>query len=148
MTARLAEIEISGGSAFQHHLPDLCAKVQRGKVIRLVHLHTGVHRGWFTRERPPGCEPVRVTIYELGRSVGKIFDDVRGGAVYQIWNAKERLPVGYIAWSCPEWLAALADMPFTYTYRSRNGEVIKRDFYPLAVQAEPLRGRRGVLADA
>lgn len=91
-------------------------------------------------------------MYELGRSIGRIFDDIRDGAVYQVWNARSCRVVGYVYWSCPEWLAELSEMPFTYVYRSRNGEVIKRDFYPLSVRAEPYdplgRRRRGVLASA
>jgi hypothetical protein len=142
MTARLAEIEVTGGTAFQHNLPDLCRSVQSGKVVRLVHLQTGRHRGWFTRERPGGCDPERVTIYELGRAVGRIFDDVRDGQVFMVWNGRENRPVGYIAWCCPEWLELLAGTPMTYTYRSKNGREIRRDFYPLAVEAVPLPPRK------
>lgn len=149
--AKLAEIELAGGTSFQHNLPDLCRKVQRGKVVRVIHLQTGRHRAFFSRERPPGCEPVRITIYELGRAVGKIFDDIRDGTVYQIWNGRDHQVVGYLAWTCPPWLELLADAPMSYTYRARSGQVISRDIYPLHVQAEPLppRRRRGkVLADA
>jgi hypothetical protein len=150
MAAKLAEIEMSGGSAFQHNLPALCRSVQGGKVVRLIHVQTGRHRGWFTRERPGGCEPVRVTIYQLGRSVGRIFDDIRDGAVYQVWNGRECRVVGYIAWCCPEWLELLADAPMTYSYRSKSGRLISRDFYPLDTEAQPLPPRKHtrVMADA
>jgi hypothetical protein len=137
MKARLPEIEISGGGAFQHHLPDLARKVEYGKIVRLVDLRTGRHRGWFTRESPEGCEPVRVTVYQLGRTMGTILDEVRSGQVFQVWNARSCRVVGYIAWCPPEWLALLADMPFAYVFRTRSGGVIRREMRPLAVEAEP-----------
>src|SRR5438046_3183125 len=138
MTATLPEIEITGGSAFQHHLPELCRKVRRGKTVRLVHLQTGRHRAWFTRSRPPGSDPERITIYEPGRCVGRIFDEVRDGQVFQVWNGRDHRPVGYLYWAAPEWLELLADAPMTYVYKARSGRVIRRDFYPLSVVAEPV----------
>jgi hypothetical protein len=134
---RLPEIEISGGSAFQHHLSALGRAVQYGKLVRLVDLRTGRHRAWFTRESPPGCEPARVTVCQLGRTLGTIFDEVRDGQVFQVWNARSRRVVGYVYWCAPEFLAGLPDMPFTYVYRTKSGGVIRRDIYPLAVEAEP-----------
>jgi hypothetical protein len=148
MTAKLPEIEMTGGSAFQHELPRLCRSVQGGKIVRIVSLQTGRHRAWFLRSRPPGCDPVRVTIYQLGRSIGGILEDVRDGAVYQVWNGNEHRPVGYLSWTCPEWLCELAGAPMTYTYKAKSGREIRRDFYPLAVQAEPVPPRTEVLADA
>ncbi len=143
-----AGIELAGGSAFQHELPRLCGLVAAGKIVRVVHLQTGMHRSWFVRERPGGCEPVRVTIYELGRSIGRIFDDIRGGAVYEIWNGNEHRVAGYLSWAADEWLAELlANCALTYTYRAKSGRVIKRDFYPLNVQAEPVPPRREVLVN-
>lgn len=85
---------------------------------------------------------MRTTIYELGRSIGKIFDDIRGGQVFQVWNGREHRAVGYVYWSAPEWLAALADAPMTYVYRSKSGREIRRDFYPLSITAEPLPPRK------
>ena len=141
-----AGIEIAGGSAFQHELTRLCGLVQRGKIVRVVHLQTGRHRAWFTRERPGGCEPVRVTIYELGRIVGRMFDEIRDGAVYEVWNGNEHRTVGYLSWAADEWLAELlANCALTYTYKAKSGRVIKRDFYPLAVQAGPVPPRREAL---
>lgn len=140
---------MAGGSAFQHELPRLCRSVQGGKIVRVVSLQTGRHRSWFLRSRPPGCEPVRVTIYQLGRCIGKVLDSVRDGAVFQVWNGNDHRTVGYLSWSAPEWLAEMAGAPFTYTYRAKSGRVIERDFYPLSVQAEPVQWqRREVLADA
>jgi hypothetical protein len=144
----LPEIEISGGSAFQHELPRLCRKVAAGKIVRVVHLQTGRHRAWFLRSRPPGSSPERVTIYQLGRGIGGILEDIRDGQVVEVWNGNDHRTVGYLFWSAPEWLALLADAPMTYTYRSKSGRVIRRDFYPLAVQAEPVTRRRRELADA
>ena len=148
MTVKLPEIELAGGQAFQHELLRLCRNVAAGKIVRLIHVQTGRHRGWFLRSRPPGCEPVRITIYQLGRGIGGILEDVRDGQVYQVWNGTEHRTVGYLFWSAPEWLAGLAGAPFTYSYRSKSGRVIRRDFYPLAVVAEPVPRRTEVLADA
>lgn len=144
-----AEIELTGGSAFQRNLRDMCRKVQRGTVVRVVHVQTGRHRGWLTRERPGGCEPVRISVWALGRTPGQIFDDVRGGQVYQIWDASESRAVGYLYWAAEPWLAELlANAPMTYVYRAKSGRVVRRDFFPLSVQAEPVPPWTGVLANA
>ena len=81
-----------------------------------------------------------MNIWWLQRNVGKILDDVRDGAVYEIYNCKERRILGYLFWSCPEWLARL-ETSLQYTTRSQTGRVIYRDIYPLAVQAEFPRRR-------
>jgi hypothetical protein len=135
--------ETVGGSAFQHDLSRLCGLVAGGKIVRVVSLQTGLHKSWFTRERPGGCEPVRVTIYELGRIVGKIFDEIRGGAVYEVTRGREHRTVGYLYWSADPWLLELlATIPLAYAYRAKSGRMITRDFHPLHVRAEPLPGRK------
>jgi hypothetical protein len=131
-----AEIEISGGTAFQHRLSQLARKVQRGKIVRVIHLSTGVHRAWFTRERPGGCEPVRVTVGELQRALGRIFDDVRGGQVIEVYDARSGQTRGYLYWAAGDWLTAVLQMPLTYSFTSKSGRVITRPFHPLAVTAE------------
>ena len=141
------EIELAGGTALQHNLRDLCRKVHRGRIIRLIHVQTGRHRAWFLRSRPEGCEPERITLHELAGSIGRVLDDIRDGTVYQVWNGTEHRTVGYLSWSAPEWLCELlGSAPMTYVYRSKSGREIRRDFYPLAVRAEPVPRRRGVLA--
>ena len=123
--------------------------MQRGKIVRVMQLQTGTHRAWFTRERPGGCQPERVTLYALGRSTGKILDDIRGGAVYEAWNGNEHRAVGYLYWAADEWLAELlASAPVTYAFKSSRGRVIRHHIGPLDVQAVPQPPRREVMADA
>jgi hypothetical protein len=136
----IPEVEITGGQSFQKYLADLCRKVEFGKVVRIVHLQTGLHRAWMTRERPDGCEPIEISVSELRSTIGRVLDDVRDGAVYMVKNERAGRVRGYLYWSAPEWMARLSDRPVTYFYRTQAGRVIRRDLYPLAVHAEPPRG--------
>ena len=86
----------------------------------------------------------------LQRNVGKILDSLRDGAVYEIYNTRERRVLGYLFWSAPEWLASLGPTSLQYSFRSWNGRTVYRDIYPTATEAVPVPRRRHgrVLADA
>lgn len=137
----LPAVVTAGGTQLQHETPRLARELDSGAIVHLVQIQTGRHRGWFSADQPPGSEPERVNIYWLQKSVGKILDDVRDGAVYEIYNSKEHRVLGYLFWSCPEWLARL-ETSLQYSFRAWNGRAIYRDIDPTAIQARPLPPRK------
>ncbi len=94
-----------GGTALQHDTPGLARELDSGAIVHLVQIQTGRHRGWFAAEAPPGSDPVRVTVWALHRTVGRVLDDVRGGEVFEVVNVKEGRTLGFLFWCAPEWLA-------------------------------------------
>ena len=143
----LPAVITAGGTELQHCTPRLCRELGTGAIVHLVQIQSGRHRGWFDSEKPPGSEPERVTVWFLQRNVGKILDALRDGAVYEVYNCKERRVLGYIFWSCPEWLARL-DASLQYSFRSWNGRLCYRDIFPTAAEAVPLPPRRHVRVKA
>jgi hypothetical protein len=143
----LPAIVTAGGYDLNHCLAKLCQEVEAGAAVHLMSEQTGRHRGWITAEKPPGCEPERITVAQFQRTMGCRLDDLRFGIVYELWHGTRRRVLGYLSWTPPECLAVL-DVSLQYTYKGKSGRRIFRDIRPLAVQAEPVPRLRGALAHA
>jgi len=91
---------------WQHNLGKFWAELESGAVIHVVcksrARRGGVrdHRGWLLPVRPPGTEPVRVSCNQATKRLGWLFDQVRDGVTFEIFDHVHRAVRGYLDW-CP-----------------------------------------------
>lgn len=138
----LPAVVTAGGYDLQHRFADLCQELETGAEVHLVGLQTGRHRGWLVRDKPGGCVPQRLTVYQMKRNLGSVLEDVRDGISYEVWHGSQRRVIGYLTWVPPECLAQL-DVLIPYTQRSAS-RAHTRHIRTLALHAEPVSP--GVLA--
>jgi hypothetical protein len=143
----LPAIVTVGGCEFQHMIGRLWAELESGAVVHIVNKRNGRHRGWLVPERPAGYETVRVSVNTLAKSVGRILDDMRDGAAFEVYDHVRGVARGYLVWAPPDCLAALGwGVSIPYFRRGRTGRLLQRDIYPLAVESEPPSRRREALS--
>jgi hypothetical protein len=148
MERELPAVRTVGIQEFGHSYGQLWHELPAGGVIRLISFRPGRHRCWIAPQPPPGCEPVQVSVFGFARHLGRYLDEIRGGAVIEIYDSVRRVTRGFAFWAATDDLAGL-DAVIPYMVRTRTGRVIQHEMFPLAVQAErPAGRRRAVLAHA
>ncbi len=96
------------------------AELASGTVLRVVHLLSGYHRAWLAASTDPGHEVTRVSCHQLAKHIGRCLDQVRDGAVFEIFDYRAGRVLGYLTWCAPRSVSEL-DVATAYVTRARRG---------------------------
>jgi hypothetical protein len=109
------------------------------RVVHLVNLRSGVHRGWLTAEVDAGYETTRIGCRQLGSRMGQILEAVRTGTTFEVVDHQTGAIRCYLTW-CPPRAIAEADVPslLTYQVKRRQGRLTRmlREEFPSAVATQ------------
>lgn len=128
-----------GSDDLQNRMGKVRAALAAGGTVHWVHLLTGRHRAWITRERPEGAEVTRLSCHRFAAQVGQVADDIREGITYEVWDHQRNEPAFYATLAPPEELVR-SGAALRYMTRARRGTLARSLWLefpdPVSVQAK------------